>query len=79
MQEPKFEGNGITAGITDDAVQFMSIEANLPSRLLSSDEDKTGHSSCCYLNAGTCPDCGGGMVRLGSCFSCPSCGYQNCG
>lgn len=34
---------------------------------------------CCYLNAGTCPDCTGAMVRLGSCFSCPSCGYQSCG
>jgi len=32
-----------------------------------------------YLNAATCPDCGGGMVRLGNCFSCPSCGYQSCG
>ena len=79
MQEPKFEGSGVTAEMMDDDVQFMSIEPSLPSRLLSSDEDKTGHTCCCYLNAGTCPDCGGGMIRLGSCFSCPSCGYQNCG
>jgi len=79
MQELKFEGNGVTAGIMDDAVQFMSFEAEPPSPLLSSDEDKTGHACCCYLNVGTCPDCGSGMVRLGSCFSCPSCGYQNCG
>ena len=71
MQELKFEGNGITAGIMDDAVQFMSFEAEPPSPLLSPDEDKTGHACC--------PDCGGGMVRLGSCFSCPSCGYQSCG
>jgi len=27
----------------------------------------------------SCPDCDTGMVRLGSCFSCPSCGYQVCG
>lgn len=33
---------------------------------------------CCYANASTCPECGSGMVRLGSCFSCPSCGYQAC-
>lgn len=26
-----------------------------------------------------CPDCGVQMVRLGSCFSCPSCGYGGCG
>ncbi len=71
MQELKFEGNGITAEIMDDAVQFISFEAEPPFQLLSPDEDKTGHACC--------PDCGGGMVRLGSCFSCPSCGYQNCG
>jgi hypothetical protein len=73
MQELKFEGNGITAEIIDDAVRFMSFEAEpssqWPSRFYS--EDKTGHACC--------PDCGGGMVRLGSCFSCPSCGYQSCG
>ena len=31
-----------------------------------------------YLNAASCPDCSGGMVRLGSCFSCPSCGFESC-
>jgi hypothetical protein len=25
-----------------------------------------------------CPDCGVQMVRLGSCFSCPACGYGGC-
>ena len=79
MQELKFEGNGITAEIMDDAVQFMPFETEPPFQLLSPDEDETGHACCCYLNVGTCPDCGGGMVRLGSCFSCPSCGYQSCG
>ena len=79
MQELKFEGNSVTAEIMDDAVQFMPFEAEPPFQLLSPDEDKAGHACCCYLNVGTCPDCGGGMVRLGSCFSCPSCGYQNCG
>ena len=32
-----------------------------------------------YINAGTCPDCGAGMVRQGNCFSCPSCGWGCCG
>jgi len=32
-----------------------------------------------YVNAATCPDCGAGMVRLGSCFSCPLCGFGGCG
>lgn len=32
-----------------------------------------------YINAGTCPDCGTGMVRQGNCFNCPSCGWGCCG
>ena len=32
-----------------------------------------------YINAGTCPDCGNGMVRLGHCMNCPCCGYGSCG
>ena len=32
-----------------------------------------------YHNAGTCPDCGNGLVRLGGCFSCPACGFSSCG
>ncbi len=43
-----------------------------------SDNRRSG-DSCSYLNAGTCPDCGLGMVRLGTCMSCPSCGYGSCG
>lgn len=34
---------------------------------------------CRYHNAGTCPDCGTGMVRLGNCYSCPGCGWGSCG
>lgn len=32
-----------------------------------------------YMNASTCPDCGGGMVKMGGCFTCYSCGYGSCG
>lgn len=35
--------------------------------------------ACCYINAATCPDCGAGMVRLGTCFNCLSCGWGSCG
>lgn len=35
-------------------------------------------AECAYQNAASCPDCGGGMVRLGVCFSCPSCGFESC-
>lgn len=33
----------------------------------------------CFHNAGTCPDCGSGLIRSGLCFSCPSCGFGTCG
>jgi hypothetical protein len=42
-------------------------------------DNRRSGDSCSYLNAGTCPDCGLGMVRLGTCMSCPSCGYGSCG
>lgn len=35
-------------------------------------------AECAYQNAASCPDCGGGMIRLGVCFSCPSCGFESC-
>jgi hypothetical protein len=38
-----------------------------------------GSEEVYYLNSGTCPECSGGMVRLGTCFSCPVCGYGSCG
>ncbi len=42
-------------------------------------EPSSSGESCQYLNAATCPDCGSGMVRLGSCFSCQACGWGSCG
>lgn len=60
--------------------QFASREAELPFPRVTSNENKTDDVCCCwwYTNAATCPDCGAGMVRLGSCFSCQSCGYESC-
>lgn len=31
-----------------------------------------------YMNAATCPDCGGSMVRMGGCTTCQSCGFGTC-
>ena len=39
---------------------------------------KTDSDSYAYLNAETCPDCGGGMIRQGRCCVCPSCGFESC-
>jgi hypothetical protein len=32
----------------------------------------------CFQNAANCPDCEGGMVKQGGCFSCPACGFSMC-
>ncbi len=32
----------------------------------------------CFQNAANCPDCEGGMVKQGACFSCPVCGFSAC-
>jgi hypothetical protein len=45
-------------------------------------EISSGHGSredLVFRNAATCPDCGSGMVRSGACYSCPGCGYGQCG
>lgn len=34
---------------------------------------------CYYHDVATCPDCGAGMIRLGTCTSCPLCGFGSCG
>ena len=47
--------------------------------LIPAEAEGTSPDSCRFFNAGTCPDCGSGMVRLGSCLSCLACGYQSCG
>ena len=39
---------------------------------------KIDSDSYAYLNAETCPDCGGGMIRQGRCCACPSCGFESC-
>ncbi len=53
-------------------------EMDVLMEVTASDLDPGGYS-CCFINAASCPGCGGGMARLGSCFSCPSCGYSTCG
>ncbi len=46
--------------------------------ILSARNDARENKDYQCQNAASCPDCNGGMVRLGSCFSCPSCGFESC-
>ena len=42
-------------------------------------EQSDNQENYTYMNAATCPDCGGGMVRMGGCTTCQSCGFGTCG
>ncbi|MFQ5498637.1 MAG: hypothetical protein ACE5FH_03105 [Candidatus Zixiibacteriota bacterium] len=61
-----FSVNGVIEMIDGRNTGFSEAEATHPEDIM-------------YQNAATCPDCGGGMVRYGSCFSCLSCGLSSCG
>ncbi|UCD17671.1 MAG: hypothetical protein JSV44_01860 [Candidatus Zixiibacteriota bacterium] len=42
--------------------------------LLKRQDHEMRASSCHSI----CPHCGAVLIRLGSCFSCPLCGYGSC-
>jgi hypothetical protein len=79
MAELSVEQFDIPVESETDNSQFSLADAELFFDASLSNGDKTGNAFCRYWNAATCPDCGAGMVRLGSCFSCQSCGYETCG
>jgi hypothetical protein len=75
---------GGEAGVSCDSLAAAAVETSLfDSDLFAAgwpeNPNLTAQDDCCYQNAATCPDCGSGMVRLGGCFSCRSCGYESCG
>ena len=55
------------------AMAAISIKAAVPVVSTVRDDD------CAYYNVATCPDCGGGLLRQGTCCTCPSCGLEACG
>jgi len=82
MTKLAFKEGDISADTRGDSSRCAALEAEEPVPWMISGENKTGNAceTCCqYINAATCPDCGAAMVRLGSCFSCQSCGYESCG
>jgi hypothetical protein len=60
--------------ITFDPAEFQAGDREMSKELT---EDVSPVQYPCF-NAGTCPDCGAGMVRLGVCYSCPCCGFGGC-
>ncbi len=80
MAELYVEQFDIPVEIGVDISQSALAEAELFFGPKLSSENKTDDVCCCrYWNAATCPDCGAGMVRLGGCCCCQSCGYETCG
>lgn len=64
----------------DDNTRFVSL--GVPAADFESDEfsyNRPEEDKSAMAAAGACPDCGVSLVRLGACFSCPSCGYGGCG
>ena len=71
-------GSGETA-IEQQEVDTMAMSTSMMfgvGRGFYDEENQNENYS--YLNDATCPDCSGGMVRLGNCHSCPSCGFESC-
>ncbi len=59
--------------------EFTTAEDPVEAGLVCTWAEPVVDNGYSYINAGTCPDCGTGMVRQGNCFSCPSCGWGCCG
>ena len=72
--------------ITEDGVDRLMGSDRLEAMIDSTGEmagfgwgTNSGHyEEFQYLNAATCPDCGGAMIRMGNCFSCATCGFGSC-
>ena len=76
----KIEAKGVTPPVI---VAPLATEADFERRKSNQRRlvglyQRADSDSYAYLNAETCPDCGGGMIRQGRCCVCPSCGFESC-
>jgi hypothetical protein len=70
----------IETGISERNLLFQSTQETTPAEFRWYFAPSVGgDSEYHYHNVATCPDCGQGMIRLGSCLHCPLCGFSNCG
>jgi len=60
-------------------IGFLKSQADSSSCSISDIVISNQDSFVAAQNINSCPDCGVKLVRLGSCFSCPRCGYGSCG
>lgn len=73
MQNMSFSEGSFGPGIAAE----LSEDYNHPIGAFAREAE--GNAFYAYVNAATCPDCGSGMIRMGSCQSCPTCGLSACG
>ncbi len=73
---PATAGLPVQVGVYDGAVEVSSV--SIDAQMSVGEEFRFHDDDFCFHNAGTCPECGGGMVRSGACFSCPVCGFGSC-
>jgi hypothetical protein len=72
IMRPGFNDGG-SASIVVEMFSLPEVYSEFPT------PENAAHDEYHYHNAATCPDCGQGMIRLGSCLHCPGCGYSSCG
>ncbi len=75
---PAIAGIPITIVAGDDLLA-PPVLCSIDGQLAVGEESQFHDNDFCFHNAGTCPECGGGMIRSGACFSCPVCGFGSCG
>ena len=69
----------IPDGLSGDGAVSIAVDSDMSRFDEGAWPQQNAEGGSIYLNAANCPDCGSGMVRLGSCFSCPICGWGGCG
>jgi hypothetical protein len=81
MNQPDVGQYGDPPGMAEPGgeINYHETEPFSPEMKARDNESVVAADAVCqYRNAATCPDCGAGMVRLGGCFCCQSCGYETC-
>ncbi|HVP06728.1 MAG TPA: hypothetical protein VMS71_02720 [Candidatus Acidoferrum sp.] len=75
---PAIAGIPVSMVACDDLL-VLPVLCSIDGQLPVGGDDLFHDDDFCFHNAGTCPECGGGMIRSGACFSCPVCGFGSCG
>ncbi|MCP4706391.1 MAG: hypothetical protein GY865_17470 [candidate division Zixibacteria bacterium] len=59
--------------------RFIFLDSEIKKTAVSSNQISKKSDMSISQKSNSCPDCQIKLIRLGSCFSCPLCGYGGCG